>query len=270
MKQANSEKEPTSTVACSEASAPSSSFTTPHSSSHTLTPDGLFSYSFVHFCGEREKRQRQRGRDERAGEGDWIDIGSRLFPRASAQFILFLSLTIGSSELLLVCQLVNRDCEPDVLFSINLPRLFPGYNPQPHTDIKVSQHGQARTLDSLRALAFISLSERLERDTESPSSSSSSSSSSVGACGSSGVMDDITQQGRSRRYYHVAGISMEPLGPSSAHRFGLLPDPSLLKGPAKWRNRVTVQTLGKHFAQAPVLHHFISSPAASPPSLALF
>ena len=74
-------------------------------------------------------------------------LSSRLCPQAFAQFILFLSLTIGFSELLLVCQLVNRHREPDVLFSINLPRLFPGNNPQPNTDIKVSQRVMTASMD---------------------------------------------------------------------------------------------------------------------------
>lgn len=97
-------------------------------------------------------------------------------------------------------------------------------------------------------------------------------SSSICAGGSNKVMDDITQQGFSRRYYHGAGISMEPLSPFSAHRFGLLPDPNLLKGPSDWRNRATVQALGINFAQTLVLHHPYSSLAAPPPppSLLLF
>lgn len=76
------------------------------------------------------------------------------------------------------------------------------------------------------------------------------------------MMDDITQQGFSRRYYHGAGISMEPLGPSSVHRFGLLPDPNLLKGASDWANRAMVRALGINFAQALVLHHPYSSLAA--------
>lgn len=76
-------------------------------------------------------------------------------------------------------------------------------------------------------------------------------------------MDDITQQGFSRRYYHGAGISMEPLSPYSAHRFGLLlPDPNLLKGPSDWRNRAMVEALGINFAGVLVLHHPYSSLAA--------
>ena len=58
------------------------------------------------------------------------------------------------------------------------------------------------------------------------------SSSSVCAGGNSRVMDGVIQQGFGRRCYHEAGISMEPLGPFSAHRFGLQPDPNLLKGPS--------------------------------------
>lgn len=86
-----------------------------------------------------------------------------------------------------------------------------------------------------------------------------SSSSSVCAGGSSRVIDDITQQGFSRRYYHGAGISMEPLSPYSAHRFGLLPDPNVLKEPSNWRNRATVQALGINFARALVFYHPCSS-----------
>lgn len=44
------------------------------------------------------------------------------------------------------------------------------------------------------------------------------------------LMDDITQEGFSRRYYRGAGISMEPFRPFSAHRFGLRNDPNFLKG----------------------------------------
>lgn len=75
-------------------------------------------------------------------------------------------------------------------------------------------------------------------------------------------MDDITQQGFSRRYYHGDGISMEPLSPFSVHRFGLLPDPNLLKGPSDRANRAVLQALGINFAQALVLHHPYSSLAA--------
>lgn len=70
-----------------------------------------------------------------------------------------------------------------------------------------------------------------------------------------GVMDDISQQGFSRRYYHGAGISMEPLGPFPCHRFRRLHDPNLLKGPPDWRNRAMVQALGINFDRATVLHH---------------
>lgn len=49
-----------------------------------------------------------------------------------------------------------------------------------------------------------------------------------------GVMDDITQQGFARRYYHGAGISMEPgCLPCRAIDWGLLHDPNLLQGPSE-------------------------------------
>ncbi|TNN85036.1 hypothetical protein EYF80_004690 [Liparis tanakae] len=81
-------------------------------------------------------------------------------------------------------------------------------------------------------------------------------------------MDDITQQGFSGRRYHGAGISMEPLGPFSAHRFGLLPDSNLLKGPSSWRNRATAQALGIIFAL--VLNYSATQKMPGPSSSALF
>lgn len=70
-----------------------------------------------------------------------------------------------------------------------------------------------------------------------------------------GMMDDITQQGFSRQYYHGAGISMEPLSPFPCHRFRLLHDPNPLKGPPDWRNRAMVQALGINYDRATVLYH---------------
>lgn len=77
-------------------------------------------------------------------------------------------------------------------------------------------------------------------------------------------MDDITQQGFSSQCYRGAGISMEPHSPFPAHRFVLLPDPNLLKGPSEWRNRAVEQALGINLAWVLVLYHPYSSPR--PPS----
>lgn len=77
-----------------------------------------------------------------------------------------------------------------------------------------------------------------------------------------GVIDDITQQGFSRRYYLGTSISMEPLSPFSSHRFRPLPNPKLQKGPSDWRNTAIIQALGINFVQALVLYHAYSSIAA--------
>lgn len=76
-------------------------------------------------------------------------------------------------------------------------------------------------------------------------------------------MDDITQQGFSSQCYHGAGISMEPHSPFPAHRFVLLPDPNLLKGPSEWRNRAVEQALGINLAWVLVLYHPYSSPLSA-------
>lgn len=81
-----------------------------------------------------------------------------------------------------------------------------------------------------------------------------------------GVMDDITQQGFGRRYYHGTGISMEPCRlPCRAIDSGLLRDPNLLKGPPGRRSYSMVQAPGINSDRGPVLNHPDSSPAASPP-----
>lgn len=78
-----------------------------------------------------------------------------------------------------------------------------------------------------------------------------------------GVMDDITQRGFGRRYYHGTGISMEPSClPSCAIDWGLLHDPNLLKGPSGRRSYSTVQAPGINSDRGPVLNHPDSSPAA--------
>lgn len=78
-------------------------------------------------------------------------------------------------------------------------------------------------------------------------------------CDISRVMDDITQQGFREQHCYGAGISMEPHSPYPAHRFVLLPDPNLLKGPSQWRKRATLQTLGINSALARVFYHPYSS-----------
>lgn len=66
----------------------------------------------------------------------------------------------------------------------------------------------------------------------------------------------------------ASGIIMEQVlawsltVPSSAHRFRLLPDPNLLKGPSDCRNRGMQQALGINFAWPMVLYHPYSSLAA--------
>lgn len=65
------------------------------------------------------------------------------------------------------------------------------------------------------------------------------------------VIDDVTQQGFSRRYYTGAGISMEPSSPFSVHRFGPPSDPNLLKGPPDHRNPATVQAPGDELCPDP-------------------
>lgn len=67
-----------------------------------------------------------------------------------------------------------------------------------------------------------------------------------------GVMDDITQQGFGRRYYHGTGISMEP--PcllSRAIDRGLLHDPPLLKGPSERRSYSLIQAPGINSDRGP-------------------
>lgn len=77
-------------------------------------------------------------------------------------------------------------------------------------------------------------------------------------------MDDITQQGFGRRYYHGTGISMEPgCLPSHAIDWGLLHDPNLLKGPSERRGYSTIQAPGINSDRGPVLNHPDSSPATS-------
>lgn len=67
-----------------------------------------------------------------------------------------------------------------------------------------------------------------------------------------GVMDDISQQGLGRRYYHGTGISMEP---SRAIDWGLLHDPNLLKGPSeRWSHSATTSP-GINPDPGPVLNH---------------
>lgn len=50
------------------------------------------------------------------------------------------------------------------------------------------------------------------------------------------AIDDITQQGFSRHYYHGAGTCAEAHCPFWSHRFRLLLDPNLLKEPSDRRS----------------------------------
>lgn len=85
------------------------------------------------------------------------------------------------------------------------------------------------------------------------------------AAAAAGVMDDITQQGFARRYYHGTGISMEPRClPSRAIDWGLVHDPNLLKGPSeRRRSSSTIRAPGTNSDRGSVLNHPDSSPAAS-------